>query len=85
MTKKEATIYAYDTRAKIAGNNPFVLDRDPQMLLAKNGMTWSDAQQARSRAWFGPAVEQGTGRRLLFRPANCGSGCYCAAEWKEAA
>lgn len=28
--------------------------------------------------------EDGTRRMVRIRPAPCGGGCYCAAEWREA-
>jgi hypothetical protein len=78
------TIYAYRAFQPTALNTPFVLDRHPRTLTTFNGLSWQTAKQMRSNGWFGPCTDVHTGRSLMFRPSDCGGGCYCAAEWKLA-
>ena len=84
-SKPKPTIYAYKYRSPEAENLPFILDRDPRTLTTHNGVSWRTAKQMQSNGWFGPCTDVNTGRALMFRPSDCGSGgCYCAAECKPA-
>lgn len=73
-------IWAYND-AEGGENRPFILDRDPHEVIPWNQAKW-DAQDLNYRPWFGPFVEVPTGREVLLRPAPCGAGCYCAAEYQ---
>lgn len=41
-----------------------------------------DARYGIKPAWFGPVLDNLTGEQVWFRPAPCGAGCYCAAEYR---
>jgi hypothetical protein len=47
---------------------------------------WHEAkQEARDsgfRGWIGPVFDLMTGRRVWIRPAPCGGGCYCDANYR---
>ncbi len=84
IAEKRASIFAYD--AKNGGKNtPLFLEWDD----AKGRIyDTSDFQHERERGyngmtprWIGPFTRD-DGSLVKIRPAPCGSGCYCAAEFK---
>lgn len=41
-----------------------------------------EARNYGTRRWLGPFTDTLTGDAIDVRPAPCGSGCYCAAEYR---
>lgn len=81
MTKP--AIYAYpvaggpNTALDIPGWNEFALSRSREFVRERQ----RHAEGGTPR-WIGPFT-LADGRRVKVRPAPCGAGCFCAAEFKE--
>ena len=41
-----------------------------------------DARYSGFRGWLGPLDDKDTGESVWIRPAPCGGGCYCAANYR---
>lgn len=41
-----------------------------------------EGRYARYAPWLGPFTDNLTGQTFWARPAPCGAGCYCAAEYR---
>lgn len=79
-----AAIYAYpaggrgdNTPLHIPGMEGFGLCRHPAFRAERR----AHLDEGRAPRWLGPYT-LADGRKVRVRPAACGAGCFCAAEYK---
>lgn len=80
----QASIYAFPYRVRHGENTPLDLVNWPAFTLSRSEGYQRERQRGRegfTPAWLGPFTLT-DGRYVKVRPAKCGAGCFCAAEYK---
>ena len=81
---QQASIYALPYRVRNGENTPLDLVNWPAFTLSRSEDYQRERQRGRggfTPAWLGPFTLT-DGRHVKVRPAKCGAGCFCAAEYK---